>query len=271
MSETASLAGLKVLVTRPAGQGSTLIEAIRQAGGEAVSFPLLKITPVTDSKRQAEIRHLIQGLDQYQILVFISSNAARFGLQWIDQYWPQFPVGVEVVAVGPATAAALSELPCQVQTSPSGMLSEDILQLPVLRGVAGKKVALFRGVGGRELLADTLRERGAQVDYLETYERRATTNAGSELLELLAAEQINVLSVTSGQILDSLLQLVDITTNGINLLPLLVPSERIRDMAEAAGFKQLGCSHGATDQAVVAGLAAIARQLRNKNGGSDSG
>jgi len=271
MSESVSLAGLKVLVTRPARQGSALIKAIRQTGGEAVSFPLLEIEPVTDSQRQAEIRQLILDLDQYQILVFISSNAVRYGLQWIDQYWPQFPLGVAVVAVGPATAAALAELPCQVQTSQSGMLSEDILQLAVLREVAGKKIALFRGVGGRELLADTLRERGAQVDYIETYERHATKQSGSQLLELLNSEHVNVLAVTSGQILDSLCQLVDITNNGVNLIPLLVPSERIREMAEAAGFKQVVCSQGATDEAVVVGLAEIARQLRNQNGGSDGG
>ena len=271
MSENVSLAGLKVLITRPAGQGEALIEAIRRTGGEAVSFPLLEIFPITDSQRQAEIRQLIQDLDQFQILVFISSNAVRFGLQWIDQYWPQFPVGVEVVAIGPATAAALAELPCQVQTSQLGMLSEDILQLPVLRNVEGKKVALFRGVGGRELLADTLRERGAQVDYIETYERHATTHSDTELRELLESEQVNVLSVSSGQILDSLCQLVDITNSGINLIPLLVPSERIRRMAEAAGFIQVVCSQGVTEEAVVAALAEIARQLPNQSGGTDNG
>lgn len=258
MNEAQSLAGLNVLVTRPAGQGATLIEAIRRAGGEAFSFPLLEIDQITDAKQQAEIRHRIQNLDHYQILLFISSNAVRFGLQWIDQYWPQFPVGIDVVAVGPSTAAALAGLPCQVQTSRSGMLSEDILRLPVLRDVAGKKIALFRGVGGRELLADTLRERGAQVDYIETYERRPATGTGAELAELLATEQINVLTVTSGQILDSLLQLVDITKSGINLLPLLVPSERIGEMAETAGFKRIICSNGATDQAVLIALSKIA-------------
>lgn len=271
MSDTSSLAGLKILVTRPSGQGETLMDAIRQSGGEVVSFPLLKIEPIADGERQAEIRQLVQDLDQYHLLIFISSNAARYGLQWIDQYWPQFPAGVEVVAVGPATAAALEELPCRVQTSATGMLSEDILQLPVLRAVEDKKVALFRGVGGRELLADTLRERGAQVDYIETYERRNVTNSGAELLELLQHENVNVLTVTSGQILDSLCQLVDITQNGINLIPLLVPSERIEEMAKTAGFKQVVCSHGATDGAVVAGLVELAGRLRKQNGGSDNG
>jgi uroporphyrinogen-III synthase len=271
MSDAVSLTGLTVLVTRPAGQGEGLIEAIRRAGGEAVSFPLLEIKPVTDQHRQAEIRQQIQDLDQYQILIFISSNAARHGLNWISRYWPQFPVGVEVVAVGPATASALAELPCQVQTSETGMLSEDILELPVLKAVAGKKVALFRGEGGRELLADTLRDRGAQVDYVETYERQRIIGTGTELMELLQQARVNALTVTSGQILDSLCQLVDITNTGIDQIPLLVPSERIRQQAQAAGFTQVTCSHGATDSAVVAGLAEIARQLPDQNHGADSG
>ena len=274
MNENASLKGLKILVTRPADQADRLLHAIVRAGGQAASFPLIEIVPVNDPTRLAELKHLIQDLDQYQLLIFISSNAARYGLQWIDQYWPQFPVGLEVVAVGPATAAALSSLPCEVQTSAAGMLSEDLLQLPVLRAVAGKKVALFRGVGGRELLAETLRGRGAQVDYIETYQRIGVATPGTALLGLIRSAAINLLTVTSGQILDSLCQLVDIRETGIAQIPLLVPSERLREKALATGFKRVYSSAGATDEAIVAALAELAqtvRQLPLANGDSDNG
>ena len=255
------LAGLSVLVTRPEGQGHNLLEAIHQAGGRASSFPLLDIEPVTDTLRQAEIRQQIQDLDHYQIAIFISSNAARYGLRWIDQYWPQFPVGIDIVAIGPSTAAALKQLPVKIHSSSMGMLSEDILRLPVLREVAGKKIALFRGVGGRELLADTLRQRGADVDYIETYQRRAAERTSEDLLDILSGEGINVLTVTSGQILDSLCQLIDSKSSRIYSMPLLVPSGRIGDKARAAGFEKVFCASGATDDAIVEGLAVIADEL----------
>lgn len=256
------LAGLKVLVTRPAGQGESLAASIAAAGGQASLFPLLTIEPVADPRRQAEIRHHIQDLDHYQLLIFISTNAARFGLSWIDQYWPQFP-GIDVVAVGPATAAALATLPCPIQTSPAGMQSEDILQLPLLNEVAGRKIALFRGVGGRELLAETLRQRGAQVDYLETYERREPDAGGGQLLAMIRKDGINVIIVTSAQMLGVLGGLIDIKQSGVSLLPLVVPSERIRQAALDAGFVDVHTSGGATDQAIVAALTAIAGQHTN--------
>ncbi len=271
MSDAVSLNGMRVLVTRPAGQGEGLIEAIRRAGGDAVSLPLLKIEPVTEQHRQAEIRKLIQCLDDYQVLIFISTNAVRYGLDWIFQYWPNFLLGADVVAVGPTTAAALADLPCEVHQSASGMSSEDILELSVLQEVQGKKIALFRGVGGRELLADTLRRRGARVDYIETYERLPVSGAGNQLAQLLQRERIDAMSVTSGQILDSLCQLVDISDTGFKLIPLLVPSERIRQQAQAAGFVRVVCSRGSTDSAILAGLVAIAEQQSDRPDGARSG
>ena len=41
-----SLDGLKILVTRPAGQATSLIEAIQAQGGIAHAFPLIEIHPV---------------------------------------------------------------------------------------------------------------------------------------------------------------------------------------------------------------------------------
>ena len=271
MSESDCLAGLHVLVTRPAGQGDSLAAAIERAGGVAVPLPLLSIQPVEDTARVALIRHCIQDLDHYHILVFISTNAARFGLEWIDRYWPQFPTGIDVVAVGPSTAAALAALPCPVETSPSGMQSEDILQLPLLTDVKEKKIALFRGVGGRELLADTLRERGAQVDYIETYLRREPAIQATELLELLRERKINAISITSAQMLDTLCGLVDCRHAPLSLIPLLVPSDRIQQVALAAGFEQVVNCSGATDEAILTALKGIAGQRRDSGaGGIDS-
>ncbi len=265
MTDNAPLNGLSVLVTRPARQADGLVAAIEAGGGHAQRFPLLEIDPVTDAASEAVISACIQNLDQYDLALFISSNAARFGMAWIDRFWPQLPAGITVIAVGPATAESLAELPCEVVTAPGGMQSEDLLRLPLLQQVKGKKIALFRGVGGRELLAESLRERGARVDCIETYQRRLPEVNRDALRTVLRSGTLNSIVVTSGEILDSLCRLVDIRADGIEQIPLLVPSKRVAEMAQNAGFKRVFCCNGATDQAIVKTLAEVAGQILNPN------
>ncbi|MBL4821642.1 MAG: uroporphyrinogen-III synthase [Gammaproteobacteria bacterium] len=261
MIQNQLLTGLTALITRPRGQGQSIVDAIAGAGGKSVQFPLMEINPVSSDESVIELRKQVQNLDRYDLLIFISTNAVKFGFQWIDRYWPQFPAQLEVFAVGPTTAAALTGLPCTVHSPSTGMQSEDLLALPQLQQVQGNKIALFRGRGGRELLADTLRERGAQVDTIETYERSMLVPETGELLNSISENGVNVICVTSMQILDSLCHLVDIKKDGIGLLPLLVPSERIRDNARTAGFVNVYCSYGASDEAILSELKEIAGYL----------
>lgn len=251
------LQGVNVLVTRPEGQGDPLVAAISKAGGRAWHFPLMTISEINSPEAIDGIIEKITHLDRYQLAIFISTNAARFGLQWIDRLRDNFPQKLEVFAVGPATAEALRSLPVTVNYSDRGMDSEQMLQMQRLQDVRNQHILLFRGEGGRELLADTLRSRGAQVDYLETYRRQTPTGQEGKLVKLIARRNINVISVTSGQILDTLCQLVDIKANGIAKIPLLVPSPRVRDMALNRGFLNVFTCDGVTDEAIVASLQAL--------------
>lgn len=262
MIDQASLQGLTVLVTRPEGQADSLARAIVAAGGKAIKLPLLGIQPISEPAAMDVLRELVQSLDRYDLLVFISTNAARHGIEWIDRYWPQFPAGVEVMAVGPATAAELAPLGCPVQVSPSGMQSEDLLALPRLQQVRGQRIGLIRGAGGRELLAETLRARGAMVDYLEVYRRTEPAPEGDTAARIIAAGRVNAICVTSGQILDSLVHLVDIRRTGVMAMPLVVPSERIRQRALSLGFEKVFTSDGATDGAMLATLDRVAGLVR---------
>ena len=166
-----SLAGLNVLVTRPSAQQKTYVDAIEARGGKAVSIPLIEINPLTEAAEIQQIRSIFQKLDSIDILIFVSANAAVYGAEWINDYWPQFPAEVSVIAVGPTTARSISSLlGCKVIRSDSGMTSEDLLELPVLNDVGEKRIGIVRGKGGRELLAETFRSRGAEVNYLEVLE-----------------------------------------------------------------------------------------------------
>lgn len=256
------LANLKVLVTRPAHQAEPLCEAIAALGGLPVRLPLLAIEPLTPDAR---LRTQIQQLDNFNILIFISTNAAVFGAALIDQYWPQFPVGIEVLAIGPTTASTLNEqLDCAAQTSANGMDSEAVLGLDVLNKVDGKRIGIFRGQGGRELLADTLRGRGAQVDYLEVYRRSPVQHDAQEFARLINTDGVDLITVTSSESLRLIEQLAGDNTARLSLIPLLVPSARIAEQASAAGFSTVLDAGGANQASMIAALQNYAAGADNK-------
>lgn len=255
--ESQNLSGLCVLLTRPATQAEGIAAAIKACGGRVVSLPLLEIQAVTERADVERLKSFIMTLDNYEIAIFISTNAATLGVEWIDNYWPQLPEGIEAYAVGPGTAEILKQLPWSVRCADTGVTSEDLLGLPGLQDVAGKRIALFRGLGGRELIAETLRGRGARVDYLELYTRRVPSYSRACVLQQIEREGVNVVVATSMQILESFLELIDVRIVSPALLQnlrIIVPSQRVREQACTSGFANVIDAGGADDQTVLAAL-----------------
>jgi uroporphyrinogen-III synthase len=250
-----SLAGLTVLITRPSTQQQTLQRAIEEKGGAVLSLPLIEITPLTEPIARQELKDKVLGLDNYQALIFVSSNAVKFGGELINDYWPQFPLGIDVIAVGPTTAEATRKLlACEVIQPSSGMTSEDILRLPQLQDVKEKKIGIVRGRGGRELLATTLKERGALVDYLEAYSRKVISYDNKDFCDRVKAAGVKVLTVNSGESLDRLISLLADNKEIIEQLVLLVPSERVALQAKNAGFSKIKNAKGADPVSFVLAL-----------------
>src|SRR5690606_31962632 len=67
-------------------------------------------------------------------------------------------------------------------TESGAMNSETLLRAPELQQVAGEKIIIFRGCGGRGYMGEILRERGAQVSYCELYERKLPGTAKAQLM-----------------------------------------------------------------------------------------
>lgn len=250
------LDGLNVLLTRPARQSLVLAACIEQAGGKVCQLPLIEIEPVSGEEALAGLKQKILDLDRYDAAIFISTNAAALGIEWIDRYWPQLPDGLEAFAVGPGTARELARLPWPVYHSEKGVTSEDLLALPQLKNIQGKRIALFRGQGGRELLAETLRQRGAEVDYLELYRRRTPDYSASCVDEMLREHRVNVIVVTSSQILEVLLHLLQDRSEFLSL-PVIVPSQRVLEQAKQAGFTQVLDASGAGEEAILQALQSL--------------
>jgi len=256
----AALAGVGVLVTRPAQQSGGLIAAIEAAGGKCVAFPVMEIVPHSPQDIEADIN----ALGKPDIVIYVSSNAVEHGLAWNNEG--------AIAVVGPATAAAIEAAARIVDIRPTdGYDSEHLLAEPALNAVRGKTVRIVRGNSGRELLADTLRERGATVDYLPVYDRRMPLHSAADgvtLAQHWQAGDIDVTTVMSGESLRNLITLVpDSCSRALAETPLVTPAARVLKEAQE---RLPGCPvHLATGPGadeMVSAIAAISALGRHKSG-----
>ena len=262
-SHDQSLRSRTVLITRPATQQQGLQRLIEGAGGVAVGLPVIEIQALPVSELQAA-KSAIENLDHYNVVIFISSNAAHFGAEIINDFWPQFPVGVDVIAIGDTTARAVTSLlDCSVISPAQGSDSEALLQLPELQHVNEKKIAIIRGVGGRELLAQELTDRGAAVQYIEVYKRNFVNYSEQELNSAMIDSGCTAITVHSGESLKQLLALSGHNIAATTGLPLVVPSPRIAEQAREAGFSEVEIAQGASDSAMFTALQKLTKNADN--------
>ncbi len=219
MAERA-LDGVGVLVTRPSDQAAELVRAIESEGGRAIAFPVIDIAALHPNAVEAEA-HRLQPPD---IAVFVSRNAVRYGLQHAGS--------AAICAIGPSTAQAIEDSGHTVAIRPaSGFDSEHLLAAPALADVSGQTVRIIRGNGGRELLANTLRARGARVEYLAVYERRLPAYSEAEIDEIVTRIErgdVTAITVMSVESLDNLIALLAPAGPALlSKVPLVTPAERV--------------------------------------------
>ena len=255
----APLAGIGVLVTRPAGQAGELISAIEAAGGRSIIFPVIEIAP----RSPQDIASDVAGLPDPDIVIFISRNAVEHGLAWSGDG--------AIAAVGPATAAAIEAAARVVDVRPaSGFDSESLLAEPALNDVRGKTVRIIRGSGGRELLATTLRERGATVDYLEVYVRRVPGYPGAELANVtqrLESGDIAIVVVMSVESLRNLLLLLPESSHtALAKTRLVTPAARvIKEVTDGLPGWPATLADGPGENEIVRAIAALAPHSSGQN------
>lgn len=250
-----ALAGRTIVVTRPRAQAEPLMAAIAAAGGEALLFPLLEIAPATDPRPLARA---VAAIDGYDLAVFISPNAVDYSLPAILAQGP-WPPTLVPVAIGQGTVKALAARGIAGCVAPRERFdSETLLAQPELQedAVRGRAIAIFRGDGGRELLAETLRQRGARVDCVACYRRSGPVGDGAPLLAAWQADKISALTVSSSEGLRYLVDLLDEPGRALlRATPVFVPHPRIAENATALGLSSVVLTEPA-DAGIVAGLCA---------------
>ena len=240
----------RVLLTRPAEESALLAASLSDVGIFSSSLPLLEIEALPVTPEQQAVW---ADLGRYCAVIVVSKPAARLGVQRLERHWPRLPW----FSVGAATAQVLADQGLDVHYPPSGDDSEALLALPALREAVARtdaRVLILRGEGGRELLAERLREQGASVDYLELYRRFLPAYDPGVLMQRIQLERLNGLVVSSGQGFLHLQALAGPDWPQVARLPLFVPSPRVYEMARAAGAEKVVDCRGASAAALLVAL-----------------
>ncbi|MEE8118045.1 MAG: uroporphyrinogen-III synthase [Gammaproteobacteria bacterium] len=198
MTEQKPLAGIGVLVTRPASQTSGFCERIERSGGSVISFPTIEIQPCeapTDD------------LPSVDALIVTSSNAVKYGAQVFDRLAGSNPHS-PMIAVGKATAAALRKAGFTVDYVPEIAGSEGILALAMLHDPAIRSTVILRGQESRNLLQEALEKRGIRVTALEVYKRALPTVNTAPLLAAWQNGNIQLVTTHSRAALENLNKLL---------------------------------------------------------------
>ncbi|MBI3546017.1 MAG: uroporphyrinogen-III synthase [Gammaproteobacteria bacterium] len=214
-----ALQGVRVLVTRPREQAQNLAALIEQEGGEAIRFPTIEI---------AEPRIL-----------------ARHR---------QLPPALRIACIGRGSARELQRLGVEKIIVPAERFdSEALLKLAPLQQPDREKIVIFRGEGGRELLAETLKARGAHVEYAACYRRIRPSADVTPVLD----QGIHIISVTSS---DGLHNLLDMTEKSqlprLLRIPIVVVSQRQARLGRELGFTTVLLADQASDEAILQAIQA---------------
>lgn len=248
-----------VVITRPLAQAASLAQQVTAVGRPAVIFPLLDIQPLPD---QSALRAVLQDVRAYAMVAFVSPNAIDAAFALLDD-WPR---EVAIAVVGEGSKAALARHGVTPENaaviSPRNRLrtdSQTLLEVLDINALLGKRVLIVRGETGRELLTDTLRSKGVQVEQIAAYRRLAPVldQAKRDQLRMLLSASADWI-ITSSEALRILVLMIEEVAGSAGVVEmqhqnLIVPHVRIAETAQSLGFSNVALT-GSGDEQLVAAL-----------------
>ncbi|QHB30912.1 uroporphyrinogen-III synthase [Yersinia canariae] len=245
---------MTILVTRPSPSGEQLVSRLRALGRVAYHAPLIDFSPGNDLPK---LPALLQNMQAGDLVFALSQNAIRYANPLLKRNNLSWPAQLSYYAIGRNTALALHTASrLHVTYPPTGETSEMLLSLPDLQNLAGKKALLLRGNGGRELLGESLTERGATVTFCECYQRSPIFYDGSEQSAHWQRSGVDILVVTSGEMLQQIYTLVPDYYRSSWLLRcrLVVVSDRLAALAAQMGWSHIRVAENADNDALIRAL-----------------
>lgn len=232
------------LLLRPQAKCQASAFAFNQAGLSTVACGL--IDTVLDTNAISQLPAKIGSLSNHnetQIYVIVTSTVAAQQCVLMKNQWPQ---NACFFAVGASTGEILTNAGYAVVV-PQEARTEGLLALPQLNQVTDQHIVIMKGFGGRELLHDTLVNRGAKVAEWELYKRVSIQAPVST--QDWREEQISCIIATSGEVIQSAFHFFEM--DWLKTLNWIVVSQRTADIASELGVTHINISRDASDQALI--------------------
>ena len=249
-----SLAGKHIVITRPEHQAIQIKKYLDQQQANVSLFPLITI--------QAIERQNLSHAREADWFIFISANAVEYGLKHLNLAKIDLSKKF-VAAIGKKTASKLKQAGLTIDLVPEDTFNtECFLKLNATQSVEGKRILIFRGNGGREQLANVLRERGAKVEYAEVYRRSCPKQNTDTLKSRWQQQLLDIIVITSSEGLHNLYSMSK--GDWIKSVPLLLGSERMRETAANLGhIGKIIMAKNPSDEAVLSQLLTWSKQESN--------
>lgn len=236
-----ALAGASIIVTRPAATAAALVRGARTRGAHVVRLPGMRLSAVEES---ADAQTRLVEARKADTWIFTSPTAVLFALSLLGS--KGIPKDVRVCAVGAGTARALARngigsiAPAQVHNS------EGLLDEPALNDVAEQHIVLIEAPGGRNLLDQTLSNRGARVEHIAVYQRLSPNLTSRYLNALRSAERPWITLLSSSLAMSNLLDALPAELSARwRSEALVVSSERLVEQARERGFADVHLAESA--------------------------
>jgi uroporphyrinogen III methyltransferase/synthase len=207
VGSTRPLAGKRIVVTRARRQASLLVRRIKELGGEVIEFPTIEIHP---PESYAALDDAIAKIHTYNWVLFTSVNGADQFLnrmQFLNRSIADL-AGIEVGAIGPETAKRVEIAGVRNCLVPRQFQAEGILEILEPETMRGKRVLIPRAAKARDILPETLRQWGADVDVVEAYRTAIPATDTSELKSMLQRRGVDMITFTSSSTVSNFVRLL---------------------------------------------------------------
>ncbi len=196
--ENRPLFGRRIVVTRAREQASDFKALLAELGACCIEFPTIEIEPPPSWE---PLDDAVARLSSYGWVVFTSVNGVRFFMErlWASGRDVRALHGVRLAAIGPRTAEALESFGLRIDLVPGEYRAEAIMEalLGIGEKLAGMRFLMPRAMVAREVLPESLRAAGAEVDVVPAYRTVIPSERSAQMLERFRKGEIHCLTFTS--------------------------------------------------------------------------
>ena len=229
---------MRILNTRPSGQNLEISAAINKSGNIAIDLPTLEINATSN----AWLKNM-PDLGEIDYAIFTSPNAVKYYFSEIST--TNWNNQIQVIAIGNATLSTLKSHNINALFTPKEASSESLLELCCLQDVKNKNIILITGTTGRDLIYNTLTQRGATLTVLKVYKTCLPKYNYQDLKELWQKQNVDLILYTSQQSMYNLFTLFDEQAHPwLRSILSIVISQRLSQTATQLGIQNIKiCSY----------------------------